>query len=164
MYSNIEDLLHWAKSGTGDSLLSAATVEARHDYQPLSPLSIPYGLGQFVFPEQLPSLPAFVGGFYGHDGDTIGFSTWAFRNDELGISFASNLNSCSSDLPFAEALGIFMEEFALANANTTGTNPPTSVPTRMEAPTTVATSAADCMFSLPKYAAVSLPVLLQNLW
>jgi CubicO group peptidase (beta-lactamase class C family) len=97
MYSTIEDLLRWAKSGTGDSLLTMATVKARHDYRPISPLGIPYGLGQFVFPEQLPELPAFVGGFYGHDGDTIGFSTWAFKNDENGISFASNLNTCSSD-------------------------------------------------------------------
>lgn len=49
--SNIADLLVWAKSGTGDSLLSAEMVKRRHQYDEVAPTDfyLAYGMAQYMY-------------------------------------------------------------------------------------------------------------------
>jgi len=93
MFSTIQDLLQWAKSGVGDSLLSPETVTTRHEFKPTN-LLISYGLGMHTI-QAIPVNEEF-GLWYGHNGDAFNSNARATKSDEHGISFASALNSCGS--------------------------------------------------------------------
>lgn len=144
MYSTIGELLEWAKSGTGDVLLSPASIEARHQYDTvLEKGSLGYGISQFEY--------LFEGAenWYGHSGGTLGYYTDAYKNDALGgASFASGANSCSGNLG--------LEFLLLYTGELTSRAPifPTSAPNTALAPTIApvptampSSSATDSSFS-----------------
>jgi CubicO group peptidase (beta-lactamase class C family) len=79
--SNIYDLLAWAKSGTGDDLLTEEMVQRRHETHP-------YGIA-------LAEIQS-AGSWYGHDGATFGYNAKAWRHGSSGASFAGALNTCGS--------------------------------------------------------------------
>jgi hypothetical protein len=98
--SNIYDLLAWAKSGTGDDLLTEEIFQRRHEIRP----------GGTVYPQYGIALIQLSGEWYGHSGDAFGYSTAAWRDGSSGASFAGALNSCSANLVLEEVWGMFEEE------------------------------------------------------
>jgi len=78
--SNIYDLLAWAKSGTGDDLLSPETVVKRHDYKSYLGALL-YGIAQYVIADSVMSDPQFglehFKGWAGHSGGAFGFTTYS---------------------------------------------------------------------------------------
>lgn len=120
MYSTITDLLQWAKSGVGDSLLSPETVAARHTFNPTSIL-VAYGLGMMATMIETD----YGTGWYGHDGDAFGSNTRASKNDELGVSFASAINTCGSEGLHAEGMKILVSDI-MADDSSSPTSSPTS--------------------------------------
>lgn len=120
MYSSITDLLQWAKSGVGDSLLAPETVAARHIFYPTS-LVYSYGLGMHLMLVD----PA-LGTWYGHDGDAFGSNARAAKNDDIGASFASAINSCGSELLHGEGMAILVKD--LMGEDGSSTNAPSVSP------------------------------------
>ena len=125
--SNITDLLTWAKSGTGDSLLSAEMVELRHQYDNTLTAGVTYGIAQYVYPSEYLDDPiyglTYLKGWYGHSGDAFGFGAHAYRNDELNASVATAVNTCSySDVQLG-AIKIFTEELQKRNYTEVPTDP-----------------------------------------
>ena len=108
MYSSITDLLQWAKSGVGDSLLSPETVAERHIFN-LTSLAIPYGLGVM---ETIIETDYGVG-WFGHDGDAFGSNARASKNDELGVSFASAINTCGYGGLHTEGMKILVSDIMM---------------------------------------------------
>lgn len=79
--STIRDLLAWAKSGTGDALLSPETVALRHNYCQIVPAgAAKYGLAQYMYLDEAINSTLFrldmYEGWYGHAGDAFGFGTF----------------------------------------------------------------------------------------
>lgn len=71
-----------------------------------------YGVGQYIF-DQVPNavFARFLNGWYGHAGETLGFTTHAYKNDGLrGAALASAANTCGSSDAFLEALGLFTKD------------------------------------------------------
>ena len=100
MSSTISDLLAWAASGVGDTLLAPETLVERHEYHPMGgPDSLnrfrTYGLGQhtqeyiWFFDYGVP------GDWRGHGGDAFGFASLAMRSDLHNASFAAVANTCN---------------------------------------------------------------------
>lgn len=172
--SNIYDLLAWAKSGTGDDLLTEEMVQRRHEMHPLlaANYSIPYGIA--LAEVQL------GGSWYGHDGATFGYSAEAWRHGSSGASFAGALNTCGSAIIVLVRVWVmFVEELLdrdlavtlepsmtvapsmtpapsstsevspTASPGTSPTNPATSPtgPPLMEAPTSSAQNVMKAMWS-----------------
>ena len=158
--STIGDLLHWAQSGTGDSLLSNPMLEKRHMYKnPISDLQT-YGITQYIFNPETFAGTGFEG-WYGHDGSTFGFSTTALKNDGLGgAAMAVGANSCSFALYAFGLLNAYATELKSRNAlpseaaatmaSTTGlTNAtPTTTPITTEAISSAASPTASPTTSL----------------
>ena len=97
MSSDITDLLAWAKSGTGDSLLGAGMVEKRHQYDQVVPTAgaLAYGMAQYKFADGYVDFAVpYYKDFYGHSGDALGFGANAVRNDVLNVSIATAANTC----------------------------------------------------------------------
>ena len=124
--TNIHDLLAWAKSGTGDALLTDDAVARRHRH--LGTGFAGYGIAQYEFRDMVAQI---LGeddrtGWRGHAGDAFGYSAYAFHNDDLGASFAGAVNSCSADIPtLYQSLTILIEELKAWNnssESTTGAN------------------------------------------
>ena len=117
--STIVDLLTWAKSGTGDSLLSAETVELRHQYDSLLLAGVAYGMAQYVFPDELTSIEVLGLGYlkdwYGHSGDAFGFGANAFKNDILNASIATGANTCSYSEGQNLMIKVFTEDLQKRN-------------------------------------------------
>lgn len=151
MYSTIGELLEWAKSGTGDVLLSPASVEARHQYDtPLERDSIGYGISQFEYK------CCGYENWYGHSGGTLGYSTDAYRNNVLGgASFASGANTCDGNLGLS-FLALYTSEL-ISRSSSNSTNTPTTTPTTVPAPTSTEPAPTTMPSSL---APVSRPSLL----
>ncbi len=109
--SNIHDLLAWAKSGTGDALLTDEAVTRRHRH--LGTGLAGYGIAQYEFIDMVAQI---LGeddrtGWRGHTGDAFGYGAYAFRNDDLGASFAGAVNSCGAGFPtLYRSLSILIEE------------------------------------------------------
>lgn len=173
--SNIYDLLAWAKSGTGDDLLTEEIVQRRHEIHPFlaGNYSIPYGIALVEI--QL------AGSWYGHNGATFGFSAEEWRHGSSGASFAGALNTCGSAIIVLETVWVmFVEELLdrdlavtlepsmavapsmtpapsstsevspTASPRTSPTNPATTSPTgppHMEAPTSSAQNVMKAMWS-----------------
>ena len=135
MYSNIGELLEWAKTGTGDTLLLPASVEARHQYNSAVAMgAVNYGIAQFQYS---PLLMLVAPDWYGHSGGTLGYYTDCYRNDVFGASFASCVNSCSGDLGL-QFLALYEKELASRGDVSTTTAPASMAPVPTEAPTSLA--------------------------
>ena len=107
-------MLEWAKSGTGDSLLSAETVQKRHQYDEQVPtaFALAYGMAQYKYvPGYVESFP-FYKDFYGHSGDALGFGANAMRNDVLNVSIATADNTCGYDGLHDMVVEVVTEELA----------------------------------------------------
>ena len=77
--STIRDLTQWAKSGTGDVLLSDETLERRHMYSnSISSLQM-YGITKYMFASEQAARYG-LEGWVGHDGDAFGFASTAYKN------------------------------------------------------------------------------------
>jgi D-alanyl-D-alanine carboxypeptidase len=125
-YSTITDLLQWAKSGTGDSLLSESTIEQRHNYTTDLSGAL-YGLAQFEWSTaKIKELAAFDG-WYGHNGQVFAFDAYAFRNKNNTAAFVGASNSCNYFDAMLQAWYIYIEELASRNATTV--EQPTLAPT-----------------------------------
>lgn len=135
MYSTISDLLKWASSGTGDDLLTPETLAKRHVYVPLGPIRH-YGIGQY----KLVASGEDIDGWYGHDGDSLGFSSVAYRHDEHEAAFAAAASTCSVFLDILGALQIYANQLNNRPANATLSQDCTAAPSQMpldtDAPTT----------------------------
>jgi len=95
MTSTIADLLGWAESGSGNSLLDPATAELRVDSVQVLVQGIPYGLGI------MPLAP-----WIGHEGEAIGWEAFAVTDPETGVSVAVAGNGCGGLFPgFLEVIG-----------------------------------------------------------
>jgi CubicO group peptidase (beta-lactamase class C family) len=93
--SNIYDLLAWAKSGTGDDLLTEEMVQRRHETHP-------YGIA-------LAEIQS-AGSWYGHDGATFGYNAKAWRHGSSGASFAGALNTCGSAMIVLDTVWVMYVE------------------------------------------------------
>ena len=140
--STIKDLLTWAKSGTGDSLLSDEVVKKRHEYDSVLEGSlIVYGMAQY----QLGPLGFIVHGveyegWYGHNGDAFGFGANAFKNDDLNVAVATGINTCGSTDMHDMVIRVVSQE--LKGRNVTATEPNGS-PAPTEAPNMSPTMSPD---------------------
>jgi D-alanyl-D-alanine carboxypeptidase len=83
MNSTIGDLLGWAKSGSGSSLLSDAMAEQRVSNLQTLPEGIDYGLGIID-----------LIGWLGHPGEAIGWEAMAIQNPDTGAAIAVAGNGC----------------------------------------------------------------------
>lgn len=130
--SNIYDLLAWAKSGTGDALLTQEAVSRRHQvgkgyegygiaqYEKLNIFGFDPVLGDIVFNVST--------GWRGHAGDAFGYEAFAFHSEELGVSFAGAINTCggASYITLDPALfDVVVPEFE-AYMNSTASSPAAS--------------------------------------
>ncbi|KAL7466228.1 hypothetical protein ACHAXS_007512 [Conticribra weissflogii] len=105
MYATVVDLLRWAATGTGDDLFaSKETIDRRHDYVYFS-LIQSYGLGQYRFNDGTPDC---LNCWYGHDGESLGFTSFAYRNDGFNASIAGGVATCGQGANY-----IAMEEYVL---------------------------------------------------
>ena len=100
MTSTIGDLLNWATSGVGDTLLAPETLVERHDYHPMGgPDSFnrfrTYGLGQHTQEYIWFADYGVPGDWRGHGGDSFGFASLAMRSDLHKASFAAVANTCN---------------------------------------------------------------------
>jgi len=157
MYSTIGDLLEWAKSGVGDSLLSDESIALRNNFQMVSS-GLSYGLGKRNYLDD-----AFFGGFTGHDGDTLGFRAYALTNDEYGVSFASVVNTCRFKTTIELALMAYLTELTeRAAAASTPTAPIADMPAAAPAPapSSYASPSSTVLVSLFSVASTSLFVLM----
>ncbi len=88
MTSTLADLGAWADSMSGNSLLSedlqAARLETTSEIEPGVPIL--YGLGIYQLSD----------GWYGHDGETIGWQAIELHNPDTGVSVAMAGNACAS--------------------------------------------------------------------
>lgn len=102
MTSTIADLLGWASSGSGSSLLDDATAAQRAATPELLPEGVPYGLGIIDF-----------GGWLGHSGEAIGWEALAIQNPETGAAIAVAGNGCGGLFTgFLEFVGaLYPEQF-----------------------------------------------------
>jgi D-alanyl-D-alanine carboxypeptidase len=86
--STLADLGVWASSLSGNSLLNedlqAARLETDSEIEPGAPIL--YGLGIYQLGD----------GWYGHDGEAIGWQAIELHNPETGVSVAMAANACSS--------------------------------------------------------------------
>lgn len=82
MTSTIGDLLIWAHSEVGTSLLSDETADERRNYSPI-PEGLNYGLGMFE-----------LGSWVGHTGEAIGWEALAVHDPATGVSVAMAGNGC----------------------------------------------------------------------
>jgi D-alanyl-D-alanine carboxypeptidase len=82
MTATISDLLGWAASGSGNSLLDETTVEQRMELQVLPEL-IAYGQGMMV-----------LGPWIGHEGEAIGWEALALQDPATGTAVAMAGNGC----------------------------------------------------------------------
>ena len=137
MSSTISDLLAWAASGVGDTLLAPETLVERHEYHPMGgPDSLnrfrTYGLGQhtqeyiWFFDYGVP------GDWRGHGGDSFGFASLAMRSDLHNASFAAVANTCNLAEINTAALKVYNEDLeardAATEAPTAQTMEPTAAP------------------------------------
>ena len=114
MYSTIVDLLEWAKSGVGDSLLSPESVSARHVFKQTG-LYLQYGIGM----HQKLGDPD----WYGHGGDAFGSNSLAYKNDDTGAAFASAFNTCGYSGLHDDGFGIIIKDMQDSEISTTPTTP-----------------------------------------
>lgn len=124
---NIEDLLTWAKSGTGDALLTQDMIDRRHQYTtPIADFS--YGISQYSYDQ--PGA-GYLSNWYGHDGDAFGFGALAYRNDDYGgASIAVAANTCAAKGAMVGMVEVFTKELqARYGTETTTTAVPTATPT-----------------------------------
>ena len=139
MTSTIGDLVSWADSAVGDTLLMPATVAQRHKRLPMGgpdELSrfMSYGLGQekqyyFVYDGVEYGAP---GDWIGHGGDSFGFASLAMRSDQHNASFAAVANTCNLAEINTAALKVYNEDLvaraAATEAPTAQTIEPTAAP------------------------------------
>ena len=139
MTSTIGDLVSWADSAVGDTLLMPATVAERHKRLPMGgpdELSrfMSYGLGQekqyyFVYDGVEYGAP---GDWIGHGGDSFGFASLAMRSDQHNASFAAVANTCNLAEINTAALKVYNEDLvaraAATEAPTAQTIEPTAAP------------------------------------
>jgi hypothetical protein len=133
MYSSIPDLLQWAKSGVGDSLLSPETVAARHIFNPVS-MVYSYGLGM-----HLTLIEEEYGRWYGHNGDALGSNAQAAKSDELNASYASAINSCGYGGLHSDGMRILAKDLMSSDDNNS-TKAPSSTPAETSASAAPSTS------------------------
>jgi len=139
MHGNVGELLEWIKTGTGDTLLSPASVEARHSTI-LRWLcgAVNYGVAQFTVTCSL-LLFLVEGNWYRDSGGTLGCYTDCYRNDDFGgISF----DSCRGDLGHQ-----FLRMYERELASRGGDVSPTTTPlTAIPEPTAMSASLAPVSF------------------
>ena len=138
MTSTIGDLLNWATSGVGDTLLAPETLVERHDYHPMGgPDSFnrfrTYGLGQHSQEYIWFADYGVPGDWRGHGGDSFGFASLAMRSDLHKASFAAVANTCNLAEINVAALKVYNEDLvardAVTEAPTTAqTMEPTAAP------------------------------------
>ncbi len=83
MTSTIADLLGWAESGVGNSLLEPATADERLTSFELLAEGFFYGLGVMELDP-----------WFGHEGEAIGWEAFALTNPDSGVSIAIAGNGC----------------------------------------------------------------------
>ncbi len=101
-YSTIEDLLLWASTGSGNTLLSADLGEQRLPTEDnfIADAGIFYGLGMF----------SLIPGWIGHTGQAIGWEALEMYNPETGGAVAILTNGTSS---LGQLEPIWIEAFGL---------------------------------------------------
>ena len=124
MTSTIGDLVRWADSAVGDTLLMPATVAQRHKRLPMGgpdELSrfMSYGLGQekqyhFFYDGVEYGVP---GDWIGHGGDSFGFASLAMTI-ERKASFAAVANTCNLAELNTAALKVYNEDLVARDATT----------------------------------------------
>ena len=123
MTSTIGDLLNWATSGVGDTLLAPETLVERHDYHPMGgPDSFnrfrTYGLGQHSQEYIWFADYGVPGDWRGHGGDSFGFASLAMRSDLHKASFAAVANTCNLAEINVAALKVYNEDLVARDAAT----------------------------------------------
>jgi hypothetical protein len=155
--SNISNLLAWAKSGTGDSLLTEEMIKLRHQYTtPISVIS--YGIAQYKYDH--PDAE-FLFNCYGHSRDAFGYSAQAYRNDDYGgasIAAASNSCSISSDV-LVRLIEVFADELQARNG-TEGMAPTVVDVSPTDSPTVVSGAAVPTEVPTPSSSAGHLRVFM----
>jgi D-alanyl-D-alanine carboxypeptidase len=81
MYATIGDLLGWAESTAGNSLLGDELAQQRLETAPI-PGGIDYGLGIFKIGTN----------WYGHEGEALGWEALAVTDPDTGVSVAIAMN------------------------------------------------------------------------
>lgn len=96
MYATIGDLLGWAQSTTGNTLLSDDLAQQRLQTAPL-PEGIDYGLGIFKLGTN----------WYGHEGEALGWEALAVTDPDTGVSVALAMNGCGGQFLY---FAFFLDE------------------------------------------------------
>lgn len=126
MFSTIVDLLQWAKSGLGDSLLDTDTVKRRHEFKPTDFIMQYLGIHKSDFIDSA--------GWFGHGGDAFGSTTRAYKNDDTGQSFASAVNTCNYSTLHAKGFEILVDNGQIGTSSPV--SPPTVTPSSAPSPPT----------------------------
>jgi D-alanyl-D-alanine carboxypeptidase len=109
MYSTIGDLLGWAQSTAGNTLLGGELAAQRLRTAPL-PEGISYGLGIMQ-----------VDDWYGHEGEAIGWEALSVTDPDSGVSVAIAMNGCGGQFKyFLELLAALYPDATGAGSASTG--------------------------------------------
>jgi hypothetical protein len=138
--STIRDLLTWAKTGTGDGLLSDAMVQQRHLYNNAIDTIRMYGMTQYKFVNDTGDLSSNglegLVGWVGHDGDAFGFATTAYKNEDVGSGAAAAIATAANTCAFSLRSWLFVDAYnsellkrQLEETTTNSTAPPETTTT-----------------------------------
>lgn len=82
MWSTLEELGTFAASGSGNTLLPKKLAKARLKTQTVQS-GLDYGMGIIRW-----------GSWVGHQGEALGYETWAMHNTETGATYVGVVNGC----------------------------------------------------------------------
>ncbi|MFM8303207.1 MAG: serine hydrolase domain-containing protein [Actinomycetota bacterium] len=89
MWSTLEDLGAFAASESGNSLLPKKLAKARLKTKTVQE-GLDYGLGIIKW-----------GPWVGHQGEALGYETWALHNTKTGVTYVGVVNACCGDVSLA---------------------------------------------------------------
>ena len=136
MWSTLSDMLIWAKSGTGNSLLSDETSAKRLELGELDGGLRQYGMGihsmyQLPSPEDPSNIFA---NYWGHSGEAFGYESISGHDAESGGSFFVATTSCGMEFGVNVPLftsylkALSAAEEAVANSTATSAAPTSAAP------------------------------------
>lgn len=136
MWSTLTDMLIWAKSGAGNSLLSDETSAKRLEWSELDGGMRQYGMGvhsMYQLPPPEDPLDIFSN-YWGHSGEAFGYESMSGHDAESGGSFFVATTSCGMEygvnVPlFSSYLkALSAAEEAVANSTSTSAAPTSAAP------------------------------------
>ena len=134
MWSNLNDMLIWAKSGTGNPLLSEETAAKRLDWRFIEGGARQYGMGIHSIYQGSSIFDLTFSEYWGHSGEAFGYESMSGHDAESGGSFFVATTSCGMEFGVNAPLftsylkALSAAEEAVANSTSTSAAPTSAAP------------------------------------